>query len=54
MVYFIENDYLFVKVSSLGAELTSIKNKDNGVEYLWQGDEEFPPSAQILFSDNFI
>ena len=20
---------------------------------LWQGDEEFPPSAQILFSDNF-
>lgn len=21
---------------------------------LWQGDDEFPPSAQILFSDNFI
>ena len=20
---------------------------------LWEGDEEFPPSAQILFSDNF-
>ena len=20
---------------------------------LWSGDEEFPPSAQILFSDNF-
>lgn len=20
---------------------------------LWAGDEEFPPSAQILFSDNF-
>lgn len=21
---------------------------------LWEGDEEFPPSAQILFSDNFV
>jgi hypothetical protein len=21
---------------------------------LWQGDEEFPPSAQILFDDNFV
>ena len=20
---------------------------------LWQGDDEFPPNAQILFSDNF-
>lgn len=20
---------------------------------LWEGDDEFPPSAQILFSDNF-
>ena len=20
---------------------------------IWQGDEEFPPSSQILFSDNF-
>jgi len=20
---------------------------------LWEGDEEFPPSAQILFEDNF-
>ena len=20
---------------------------------LWEGDEEFPPSSQILFSDNF-
>ena len=50
MVYFIENDYLFVKVSSLGAELTSIKNKDNGVEYLWQGDEAYwSGQAPIMF-----
>ena len=20
---------------------------------IWQGDEEFPPNAQILYSDNF-
>lgn len=50
MIYFIENDYLFVKVSSLGAELTSIKNKDNGTEYLWQGDEKYwAGQAPIMF-----
>ena len=28
--------------------------KDYRVRFLlWAGDEEFPPSAQILFSDNF-
>ena len=21
--------------------------------FIWEGDEEFPPSAQILYSDNF-
>ena len=41
-----------------------ISNGDAGYEFeflndlylrflLWEGDEEFPPSAQILFSDNF-
>ena len=50
MIYFIENDYLFVKVSSRGAELTSIKNKDNGVEYLWQGDEKYwAGQAPVMF-----
>lgn len=50
MIYFIENDFLFVKVSTLGAELTSIKNKDNGVEYLWQGDEDYwSGQAPIMF-----
>lgn len=50
MIYFIENDYLFVKVSSLGAELTSIFNKDSGVEYLWQGDEAYwSGQAPIMF-----
>ena len=41
-----------------------LSNGDAGYEFefinelylrflLWEGDEEFPPSAQILFSDNF-
>ena len=50
MNYLIENDFLSVTVSSLGAELMSIKNKDNGAEYLWQGDEEYwSGRAPIMF-----
>lgn len=43
---------------------TAVSHGDAGFEFefmnglylqflLWEGDEEFPPSAQILFSDNF-
>ncbi len=50
MIYSIENEYLFVKVSSMGAELMSIKNKDNACEYLWQGDEKYwTGRAPIMF-----
>ena len=46
----------------LGGE--PVKNGDAGFEFnfigcykmrilIWEGDEEFPPSAQILYSDNF-
>ena len=38
MDYIIKNNDLTVKISTLGAELQSIK-KDN-IEYLWQGDEK--------------
>ena len=41
MIYTIENEYLKVQVSSLGAELMSIVNKTNGGEYLWQGDKKY-------------
>lgn len=53
----------FIQVmESLGAEKLSVG--DAGYEFkflddlklqfiLWEGDEEFPPSAQILFADNF-
>lgn len=37
-IHSIENEYLAVNVKNLGAELTSIKLKDDDTEYLWQGD----------------
>lgn len=50
MIYTIENDFLSVKVSGLGAELVSIKGKANGCEYLWQGDEKYwAGQAPIMF-----
>lgn len=41
MNYIIENESLMVSVSTLGGELMSIKSKDNGIEYLWQGDKKY-------------
>ena len=46
----------------MGAE--AVKNGDAGYEFnliggykmrllMWEGDEEFPPNAQVLYSDNF-
>lgn len=37
-MYQIENQYLRVEVQSVGAELTSIFNKEKNLEYLWQKD----------------
>lgn len=41
MIYILENEQLRVKVSSLGAELQSIRRVDDGTEYLWQGDAQY-------------
>ena len=41
MIYILENDQLRVKVSSVGAELQSIRRIDDGTEYLWQGDATY-------------
>lgn len=50
MIYTIESPQLQVKVKSLGAELTSIKCKKNGIEYLWQGDvSSWESQAPVLF-----
>lgn len=37
----IENEFLRVTVSPLGAELQSVYRKDTGTEYLWQGDPAY-------------
>ena len=41
MIYILENESLRVKVSSLGAELQSIRRVDTDIEYLWQGDDAY-------------
>ena len=50
MIYYIENEYLKIGVKTLGAELTSIKSKSTGNEYLWQGDPNvWSGQSPILF-----
>lgn len=41
MIYILENEQLRVKVSSLGAEMQSIRRIEDGTEYLWQGDSRY-------------
>lgn len=41
MIYTIENERLIAKVCDVGGELVSLRRKDNGVEYLWQGDATY-------------
>ena len=49
MIYKIKNEQLSVEISSLGAELYSIKTND-GCEYLWQGNPEYwGGRAPIMF-----
>lgn len=38
MIYTIENEFLSASISDMGAELQSLKLKETGEEYLWQGD----------------
>ncbi|RZS99481.1 aldose 1-epimerase family protein [Aquimarina brevivitae] len=46
----LENEFLKVKINSIGAELHSIYNKKNTTEYLWQGDPDIWASrAPVLF-----
>ncbi len=50
MIHYIENDYLKIGVKEFGCELTSVILKENGKEYLWQGDEKYwAGQSPILF-----
>ena len=41
MIYIIENDKLKIKISSMGAELQSVRRIEDDTEYLWQGDPNY-------------
>jgi len=44
------NEHLQVNITPKGAELTSIYNKQTGLEYLWDGNPEFwPKQSPTLF-----
>ncbi len=50
LIYKIENEFLNVKINSMGAELWSIINKKGEIEHLWQGDKTvWPRRSPILF-----
>ena len=61
MLYTIQNEFLTVKIESVGAELHSIRHQ-NGCEYLWQGDpaywgEHAPwlfPICSHLWEDRYL
>lgn len=45
----LQNEFLRVEISSRGAELTSVKNKE-GYEYIWQADEKiWAKHCPVLF-----
>lgn len=57
MIFKAENEYLSIEVKKSGAELSSLKSKESGIEYLWQGNPDvwygqspilFPIVGQIL------
>ena len=49
-MYTIENDKIKIGVNTVGAELNSIINKSNGLEYLWSGDPAFwAKRSPVLF-----
>lgn len=50
MNYHVENEYLKITVSDLGAELVSVVSKADGCEYIWQGDSMYwNGHAPVLF-----
>ncbi len=50
MYYKIENDFLTCEIDDMGAQLHSLKLKENGKEYIWQGNPDiWYGQAPVLF-----
>lgn len=50
MFYSIENEYLSAQIDDMGAQLHSLITKDNGIEYIWQGNPDiWYGQAPVLF-----
>ncbi len=50
MIYKIDSKFLKVEINSMGAELWSVVNKNDGIEHLWQGDRAvWARRSPILF-----
>ena len=50
MLYTIENQYLTAQIDDMGAQLHSVKAKENELEYIWQGDPDiWYGQAPVLF-----
>ena len=50
MYFTLENEYVSIAVKKLGAELSSFKSKESGIEYLWQGNPDvWGGQSPILF-----
>ena len=50
MIYKIANDFLNAEINDYGAELHSLRSKQSGIEYLWQGNPDiWNGQSPILF-----
>jgi galactose mutarotase-like enzyme len=50
MTYTLENDQIHIRIHAKGAELCSLQNRKNGLEYLWQADPSvWNRHAPVLF-----
>ncbi len=50
MYYKIENEFLTCEIDDMGAQLHSLRSKENGKEYIWYGKEEiWYGQAPVLF-----
>lgn len=61
MIYYAENENFILGVKEMGAELTSLKSKKTGIEYIWNGNTDiwygqspilFPVIGRML-NDNY-